>query len=339
MSRTGKDPHNALFLKTFGELEHARSYLATLLPAAVLAHLDLSTLKTSAEHFVDEKLRELESDLLFTVEFAGRECLVYLLLEHQSTVDPLMPFRLLRYMVRIWDQWLRDNPKATGLPVIIPLVLCHAPSGWTAVRGFAELLNAPDELLMELRPLLPNFRPLIDDLADRPDQDLEELKATALVRLVLLLFKHIRDRDLPEKLPRLSKLFRAVASSVNGREALILILMYILESHERVTPEGLRWLGNELDDPEQEVLMTAGERLRQEGWEQGLEKGRQEGLEKGLDKGRREGQRRVLLKQLRLRFGQIPRKITARVAKAEAEQLELWAERILTASSIDEVLQ
>jgi hypothetical protein len=110
--------------------------------------------------------------------------------------------------------------------------------------------------------------------------------------------------------------------------------MYILESHERVTPEGLRWLDDELDDPEQEVVMTAAERLRQEGRDEVMtlaENLRQEG--------RQEGQRRVLLKQLGLRFGQISPGILARVEQAGSDDLERWAERILTASSLDEVLQ
>ncbi len=140
MGRGGKDPHNALFLRTFGDVEHARSYLATLLPAKVLAHLDLSTLEPSPDHFVDEKLRELESDLLFNVKAKGADAFLYLLWEHQSTVAALMSFRLLRYKVRIWDLWLREHPGTETLPPIIPVVLCHAPQGWTAVRSFVELL-------------------------------------------------------------------------------------------------------------------------------------------------------------------------------------------------------
>ena len=73
--------------------------------------------------------------------------------------------------------------------------------------------------------------------------------------------------------------------------------------------------------------MTAGERLRQEGWERGRKDGREE------------GQRRVLLKLLGLRFGQLSPEVVALVDQAESDVLERWTERILTASSVEEVLQ
>ena len=46
----------------------------------------------------------------------------------------------------------------------------------------------------------------------------------------------------------------------------------------------------------------------------------------------------TVLKQLRLRFQDLPEDVLARVEAATAEQLDLWAERILTAETLDEVL-
>jgi predicted transposase YdaD len=41
-----------------------------------------------------------------------------LLFEHQSSPDAAMPFRLLRYVVRIWERWRRDHPATTTLPFV-----------------------------------------------------------------------------------------------------------------------------------------------------------------------------------------------------------------------------
>jgi len=42
--------------------------------------------------FVDDELRDRETDLLFTCQTADeRPCLFYVLLEHQSTPDKKMP--------------------------------------------------------------------------------------------------------------------------------------------------------------------------------------------------------------------------------------------------------
>ncbi|MBS0511508.1 MAG: DUF4351 domain-containing protein [Proteobacteria bacterium] len=46
---------------------------------------------------------------------------------------------------------------------------------------------------------------------------------------------------------------------------------------------------------------------------------------------------RLLVRQLNRRFGPLPAAITDRLARASVEQLDLWAERILDADSLDEV--
>jgi predicted transposase/invertase (TIGR01784 family) len=99
-----------------------------------------STLRLENGHYVDGELANSYSDLVYCAKLDGREALVYVLFEHQSTGDPRMPFRLLRYEVRIWDRWLDDQKGATTLPAIIPVVLCHAEGGWNkAVRWVSSM--------------------------------------------------------------------------------------------------------------------------------------------------------------------------------------------------------
>jgi predicted transposase YdaD len=71
MGSTGKNPHNALVIDTFSQVEHAAGLLNALLPAEIVRHLDLSTLELSQDHLVDEKLRETETDLLYRVSLRG----------------------------------------------------------------------------------------------------------------------------------------------------------------------------------------------------------------------------------------------------------------------------
>ena len=72
------------------------------------------------------------------------------------------------------------------------------------------------------------------------------------------------------------------------------------------------------------------------------DRGRQAGLAKGRDEGRDEGlkigARNLLLKLLRTRFGALPEAAAARIQAADAAQLDVWAERVLTASTLDDVL-
>jgi len=68
-----------------------------------------------------------------------------------------------------------------------------------------------------------------------------------------------------------------------------------------------------------------------------IKRGIEQGLEQGLQKGRAEGSAAVLARLLNRRFGPLPTTLTERLAQATPEQLELWAERVLDAPSLDEV--
>jgi len=61
-------------------------------------------------------------------------------------------------------------------------------------------------------------------------------------------------------------------------------------------------------------------------------------MEKGLAKGRAEGRAELLLRQARLRFGIVPSEIEQTIRTADIDTLDRWAERILTAASLDELL-
>jgi hypothetical protein len=81
----------------------------------------------------------------------------------------------------------------------------------------------------------------------------------------------------------------------------------------------------------QDVVETWRREAIQEGIAQGLEQGVRQGLE--------QGERKLLLRLLQRRFGnQVDREIEQRIAEAPAEQIEVWAERVLSASTLTELL-
>ncbi|MCB9795448.1 MAG: DUF4351 domain-containing protein [Alphaproteobacteria bacterium] len=84
--------------------------------------------------------------------------------------------------------------------------------------------------------------------------------------------------------------------------------------------------------------MTAGEMLIEQGRIQGHQAGHQEGLAEGEAVGRRAEARRLLLRMLSLKFGELPRAVHERVAAAELEALEAWTERIFAATRAEDVV-
>jgi predicted transposase/invertase (TIGR01784 family) len=162
-------PHDALFKYVFSQPEHAASELRAVLPAALSARLDWGSLELQPTSFVDERLSGREADVLFTVSYDGRSAFLYVLLEHQSTNDPLMAFRLLRYLVRIWEAVLAEQPDRQRLPAIIPVVVHHSSSGWTAARDLGSSIDLDAETLAILGSYVPEFRFVLDDLSHADD--------------------------------------------------------------------------------------------------------------------------------------------------------------------------
>ncbi|WP_446010917.1 DUF4351 domain-containing protein [Candidatus Electrothrix sp.] len=62
-----------------------------------------------------------------------------------------------------------------------------------------------------------------------------------------------------------------------------------------------------------------------------------QGRQEGRQEGRLEGEIRLLLRLLRRRFGQLPGWAEERLRQASSAMLETWSERILTASTLEEV--
>jgi hypothetical protein len=70
---------------------------------------------------------------------------------------------------------------------------------------------------------------------------------------------------------------------------------------------------------------------------EGLKEGRNEGLKEGRKEGRNEALRGLLVKQLTRRFGPLPEAAMSRIQAAGPDLLEHWGERLLSASSLDDV--
>jgi Domain of unknown function (DUF4351) len=90
---------------------------------------------------------------------------------------------------------------------------------------------------------------------------------------------------------------------------------------------------NDLEDQDMQAyqrLMAVYDDMINEAQEKGLKKGRREGL--------MEGERAVLVRQLTRRFGPLPRKAAARIRRADQATLERWSDRVLTAGTLDDVL-
>lgn len=316
-------PHDSLVKRTFSQTEHAAGLLRVALPPAIATRIDLSTLVLCPGSFVDPLLGGRHTDLLFSVDLAAQKVLIYVLFEHQSTVDALMPFRLLQYMVLIWERHLQVHPEDKRLPPIVPVVLHHSRSGWSASTTFEGLLDVDEATLDALGEHTVRLRFVLDDISKATDESLEARAMTALGRVVLWCLRHAREPDeLIQRLRGLRDLLAEVRRTPDGRQALEMIWAYILAAHEN-KPQ------NNPEEVMAQLMEAAGEEAKEEfvsmaDWLR--------------EQGREQGEQKILLKLLRLRFGDLSEAVTTRIHAAGSTQLERWAELVLTARTLDEVL-
>ncbi len=93
------------------------------LPAPFLAICELDSLQLVSGSFVEEDLRASYSDILYSLRTRHGPGYVYALIEHQSTPDKLMTFRLLRYALAAMQRHL-DAGHDT-LPLVVPILFYH----------------------------------------------------------------------------------------------------------------------------------------------------------------------------------------------------------------------
>jgi hypothetical protein len=345
-------PHDALFKAAFEAPVGAAGLLRELLPPAVRKAVVWKTLDHEGGSFVDPRLVDRHSDLLFSARLrTGGPELVYFLLKHQSTNDPQMPRRTLSYQSRIWDRFAKERPGAPLAPIIAVLV-SHAPRGWMAPRAFEDLFDPDVMALAGLAELVPRCRMIVEDLMQRSNADLAARSLGAFQKLALWL---LRDARAPARLlhsfdvwiPAMLELGR----TRSGRDSLAVLITYLFRVIDPVYQDELRAKIRELGSRNEEVAMTIAEYLHEQGRKKGLEQGRKKGLEqgrkkgleqgrkKGLEQGRKEGRVDTLRSLLVLKFRTLDAAYEARLQAATPKAIDRYLKRLLTAGSVAAVFE
>ncbi|AHB87642.1 protein of unknown function DUF2887 [Thermosynechococcus sp. NK55a] len=136
---------------------------------------------------------------------------------------------------------------------------------------------------------------------------------------------------LPEaEMPRVARLLaeRAQGEEAPRSEAIIELITTIVlyKFTELSREEVLRMLG-----------FTTEELKRTRFYREVYAEAREEGLHQGLQQGLQEGEVLVILRQLRRRFGSVPRDLEERIRQLSISQIEALAEALLDFRELEEV--
>ena len=315
-----KNPHDEFFKAVFGKPENTAEFLRKFLPKDVLSVLDLGSLKPVKDSLVGKELKSYYSDLLFTVKSQKDIGYVYILFEHKSYKDRLLPLQLLRYLVRLYERHLREHKGARQLPFVVPVVFYHGQRP-AKYRTLQDLF--PDE--QSLLRYVPGFQ---YDFVNITREEDAKLRGEGEAHVAMLLMKHILDPDFPMRLPEIIRLLLQVYGAQTGVEAMGLFLQYIMAGAVNADPDELL---KSLNEQGGKIMPSLAKKL----YDEGLEDGLKEGIQEGMQKGKIEAFRSMLLDLVEIKFGAIDPGLADRIQSIDdLDTLERLRQAIKKADSL-----
>ncbi len=301
--------HDKFFNETFTREEIAKSFLDEYLPDEIREKVNLDTLSIVKDSFIDKELREHFSDILYTVKYRDTSLFIYLLFEHKSYPEPLVAFQILRYMTKIWEQYIKQNPKAKIFPPIFPMLLYHGKTKWNISKNFQAIIQK-DEFLEKY---IPEFHYELFDISHMPDK---EIRGQILGRTVLLIFKHIFQPGLRQKLPEILSLLHQVTNRKTVLEMLEIFLRYVVQATQRFDDNDVREIIKETEIGE-DIMQTF--------------------IDKYIDQGIQLGEKKLFLQVLETRFGELPDWAKQKVEIAELADIERWSMNLFSTDNLENI--
>lgn len=214
-------PHDAVFKTFLRHPETALDFLQIHLPASLRELCDLQTLKLESDSFIEENLRAYYSDVLWSVKTTDGDGYIYVVIEHQSTPDAHMAFRLMRYAVAAMQKHLDAGHQQ--LPLVVPMLFYHG-----AKSPYPYSLCWLDEFANPklARQLYAAAFPLVD-ITVIPDDEIVQHRRVALLELIQ---KHIRQRDLMGLVEQIVSLLLTGLTN-DSQIKTLLIIFYELAMH------------------------------------------------------------------------------------------------------------
>lgn len=294
--------------------------------------IDFNQLTQPNRSFVSDTLREQESDIIFRVPFhsgtEADELLIYILIEHQSTVDVTMGFRVLFYMTQIWDsqrrEWESKNvPKSEWrLRPILPIVFYTGLQRWNTPLTLNSIMDIPD--------VLSRFVPTFDTLF----LNVKETDAANFTRtdhplgwLLTVLQKENADKTsikgaLLEAISRLNTL-EAEQTAQRHRAIVYLILLILHRRPSKEQEELLALIDEHTDTTEVETMAQSIIELSEK---------------RGETRGETRAKQAAVLKLLQIRFDPVPETFISEINSIRSlSRLDSLFERVATAQTLDEI--
>lgn len=244
-------PHDSYIRRMLSDMEVAKSLMKSHLPPDIVKRIDWESVQLTDKSFVSEDLQQFHSDIIYKFTIDNMVGYVYYLIEHQSTPDELLPFRILEYKVQLMRKHLDEGNKK--LPIIISECIYAGkqspyPYSTDIYDCFADINMAKENM----------FKPFkITDLTILSQEDLLQDETAGLVKVLL---KQGIQRDYLNWINNNSVIIYRLIHSNLGFSSIV----YILGTDDVNEPKELIEAIIKSSPDQKKLIMTAAFKLQEE---------------------------------------------------------------------------
>lgn len=179
-----------IYDKTLKELfsrpEIVRNFLQGFVDAEFIQDIDFSRIEKKNTSYITKTFKDRYTDLVIKLNMTGGKCAyLYILFEFQSTIDRLMPLRILNYMLLLYEDLIKQKEISIDepLPPVFPVVLYTGTTTYNASTKIEDLIALPYK---RLQRYVPTFEHYLVTLRSKPREELKRM--TALDNMIAGLF-------------------------------------------------------------------------------------------------------------------------------------------------------
>lgn len=259
-------PHDRLFKTAMEKQQAAKNFFQENLPEQIKNKVNLDTLQLEKDTFIDVQLRSYLVDVLFSVDLEDKKRgYIYILCEHQSKPDEMLPLRMLEYVVRIMKHHL-NTTGSNELPVVYPMIFYTGQQQYNYSTDFFDLFGEKKELVKQIF-LQPYQLVNVDNI---PNRDFLT-QQTVHCDVMITLFKyHKQDADgAAEKVEPYLK----ILNDIGDTDYIFAMVQYMAEAKDVADKnQFFKKITANLSKEAEVKIMSIAQQFREEGEQMAMQK-------------------------------------------------------------------
>ena len=207
--------------KIFRTVLDRKSDAIALINKALNTQLEVQDIEKYNSSFINKVFQNREADIVYKIKDRS----IFILIEHQTKVDYLMPYRILEYEVAIMQSAIdldKIKNKESKIPLVIPIVLYTGNKKWNAKKYLEE----NQEKIEGIENGLGNYN--LIDINELTEKDL--LEDNSFISKMMLIEKSKNTENIVEILEKIVKITKE-----EDKDTLRRIISIILEEKIGIT--------------------------------------------------------------------------------------------------------